>query len=364
MSEIKKIADLKPGMVIVQITQQNGPVKIRKSGLVTSDAMVQGLAEMGVLEVEVDPAQTVEIDKPVHHRTQTQALIRGEHDTTARALDSNLSDQFNRSLFLPTVQGLPSMWKVYSRQVLSFAAVIFAGLLVGSVVGSFPAWWQNLSGITITTGTPAGADAKQETSTEAPANKPEPASNEPDGSEIANVTSQTQQALNASTPSQQNSGESGGVTQQPVSTPQPVPAPTNAPATAPTENQYAGEVLNAPQESNVDVSPELMARFNKAIEELDDKATDEKPSEQVIVRDNLPRVDQLPVRMLTRLPSMAFSAHMYASRPSDRWVRVNGQQLGEGDWIGSDVQIVKIEAQRVILSFEGKEFSMAALTDW
>ena len=66
MSELMKIAELKPGMVIVRITEQNGPVKIRKSGLVTSDAMVTGLAEMGVLEVEVDPAQTVEIEKPVH----------------------------------------------------------------------------------------------------------------------------------------------------------------------------------------------------------------------------------------------------------------------------------------------------------
>ena len=54
MSDLIKIAELKPGMVIIRITEQNGPVKIRKSGLVSSDAMVQGLAEMGVQEVEVD----------------------------------------------------------------------------------------------------------------------------------------------------------------------------------------------------------------------------------------------------------------------------------------------------------------------
>ena len=55
MSNIVAIENLVPGMVIVQITKQNGPVKIRKSGLVTSDAMVQGLSEMGVQEVEIDP---------------------------------------------------------------------------------------------------------------------------------------------------------------------------------------------------------------------------------------------------------------------------------------------------------------------
>ena len=84
MSNIVAVENLKPGMVIVQVTKQNGPVKIRKSGLVTSDAMVQGLSEMGVQELEIDPEQTVEIAPAVQHRTQTQALLRGQHDTTAK----------------------------------------------------------------------------------------------------------------------------------------------------------------------------------------------------------------------------------------------------------------------------------------
>ncbi|MEC8788286.1 MAG: DUF3391 domain-containing protein, partial [Pseudomonadota bacterium] len=92
MSNIVAIENLVPGMVIVQITKQNGPVKIRKSGLVTSDAMVQGLSEMGVQEVEIDPEQTVEIaPAATHHRTQTQALLRGEHDTSA-TFDKSLNE--------------------------------------------------------------------------------------------------------------------------------------------------------------------------------------------------------------------------------------------------------------------------------
>jgi len=55
---------------------------------------------------------------------------------------------------------------------------------------------------------------------------------------------------------------------------------------------------------------------------------------------------------------------MYASRPNDRWVRVNGLRLQEGDWIEDKVRIVNIEAQRVILEYQGEVFSMAALTDW
>ena len=52
------IQALQPGMVIVRVIAQNGPVKIKKSGLVTSKDMVQGLIEMGILQVEIDTDQT------------------------------------------------------------------------------------------------------------------------------------------------------------------------------------------------------------------------------------------------------------------------------------------------------------------
>jgi len=142
---------------------------------------------------------------------------------------------------------------------------------------------------------------------------------------------------------------------------------TNSRQTA-SSDAYEGKVLNEEvSQSDVSVSPELMARFNAAVAALDSKAEDGAPAEEqtrVTVKDELPRVDQLPVRLLTRLPTMNFSAHMYASRPADRWVRVNGRQIGEGDWIADRVQIVNIEAQRVVLAFEDEIFTMAALTDW
>ena len=132
-------------------------------------------------------------------------------------------------------------------------------------------------------------------------------------------------------------------------------------------NEYEGKVLNESEDSGkIEVSPELMARFNAAVEALDDKTSsaNAEPETKVTVRDDTLRVDQLPVRLLTRLPTMNFSAHMYASNPRDRWVRVNGRQLSEGDWIADKVQIINIEAQRVVLAFEDEIFTMAALTDW
>ena len=411
MSNIVAIENLMPGMVIVQITKQNGPVKIRKSGLVTSDAMVQGLSEMGVQEVEIDPEQTVEIAPVVHHRTQTQALLRGEHDTTAK-FDKSLNEQFNRSLFLPTVEGLPSAWKLYTKQAALFAVVILGGACIGFTAATVERWWpmftaQSVASVT----TPERPDSQVGTvgdssestldSDGAPgpsnnSNKPASPNALQSGQDIGSSTvastnsgnvAAVQQGMqaNGSNPSVENlsavSGTNSSATDTQASYNNDVSqrsgadsnndsarnSSTNSRQTA-SSDEYEGKVLNEEaSQSDVSVSPELMARFNAAVAALDSKAEDGAPAEEqtrVTVKDELPRVDQLPVRLLTRLPTMNFSAHMYASRPADRWVRVNGRQIGEGDWIADRVQIVNIEAQRVVLSFEDELFTMAALTDW
>ena len=427
MSNIVAIDHLKPGMVIVQITKQNGPVKIRKSGLVTSDAMVQGLSEMGVQEVEIDPEQTVEIAPAVHHRTQTQALLRGEHDTTAK-FDKSLNEQFNRSLFLPTVEGLPSAWKLYTKQVALFAVVILGGLCIGFSAATAKRWWPMLTApASVPVADSESSVSQVEASGNASALTTTQSSNEAPGTssnKSEQVSSNTQKSgqsagLNETANTAVNANMSnGGAAQQGTQANAMVnnqsagnlaatqntdlgAVPNKNPITTGTQNRYnndisqrsgaepssgyerssstdsrqtetsgnyEGKVLNeAASQSDVSVSPELMARFNAAVEALDSKAQDNTPAEaqaRVKVKDELPRVDQLPVRLLTRLPTMNFSAHMYASRPADRWVRVNGRQIGEGDWIADRVQIVNIEAQRVVLAFEDEIFTMAALTDW
>ena len=411
MSNIVAIENLMPGMVIVQITKQNGPVKIRKSGLVTSDAMVQGLSEMGVQEVEIDPEQTVEIAPVVHHRTQTQALLRGEHDTTAK-FDKSLNEQFNRSLFLPTVEGLPSAWKLYTKQAALFAVVILGGACIGFTAATVERWWPMFTAQSVASVTtperpdsPVGTvgDSSESTldSDGAPgtsnnSNKPASPNAQQSGQDIGSSTVASTNSGNVAAAQQ---GTQANDSKQPVENLSAVSgtnssatdtqasynndvsqrsgadsnndsarnSSTNSRQTA-SSDEYEGKVLNEEaSQSDVSVSPELMARFNAAVAALDSKAEDGAPAEEqtrVTVKDELPRVDQLPVRLLTRLPTMNFSAHMYASRPADRWVRVNGRQIGEGDWIADRVQIVNIEAQRVVLSFEDELFTMAALTDW
>jgi general secretion pathway protein B len=385
MSNIVSIDNLKPGMVIIQITQQNGPVKIRKSGLVTSEAMVQGLSEMGVQELEIDPEQTVEIAPAVQqHRTQTQALLRGQHDTSAK-FDKSLNEQFNRSLFLPTVESLPSAWKIYGKQAATFAIVILGGLAIGFTTATTERWWPLISGPasgetaslsnTVPNSTAPVVTRSEQSKTQDVTSVNEATSNET--GDNAMVSAQ-QPVVGSSQPEviQQQTQTSSTPLNQMTSAVQPTSGTSSqvtgegrsevTPASQ-SSSDYEGKVLNEGQEdADITVSPELMAKFNAAVKALDSQARDDTEDADIPVttRDDIPRVDQLPVRLLTRLPTMNFSAHMYASRPSDRWVRVNGRQMGEGEWIADKVQIVNIEAQRVVLSFEDELFTMAALTDW
>jgi general secretion pathway protein B len=98
--------------------------------------------------------------------------------------------------------------------------------------------------------------------------------------------------------------------------------------------------------------------------EVEDLPVTSRPVENISSSEDVPRIDQLPAWVMNRLPSMAFSAHMYASIDSERWVRVNGVRMVEGNKIDEIIEIIRIEPQHVILNYSGQMFSMAALTDW
>ncbi|MGB0214519.1 MAG: general secretion pathway protein GspB [Alteromonas oceani] len=359
MNQIIPIQQASPGMMIVQVTAQNGPVKIKKSGLITSDAMIQGLIEMGVQEIEYDPEQTVEIctDEALvtTEQTPTQALLRGQYDTRAQKADSAISDQFNRSLFLPTVNGLPGQWQRLFKPVMTGLLLAIGGCATGYLLAVGPAMLKPLLD---------GPDTVSERVVSQTVVVSPPAVPSSPVAAVENAKPAAEMAGKAeeNSPSEQTATNRVANTDRETATPEPAAIEPETPTAE------EPPVVADNESDKVAVSPELMARFNKVLTDLEkEEARGIEPSASdtvVMVHDDIQRVDQLPARLLTRLPAMDFSAHMYASVPADRWVRVNGDDKGEGDWIADRVQIVNIEAQRVILRFEDEVFSMTALTDW
>jgi type II secretory pathway predicted ATPase ExeA len=140
------------------------------------------------------------------------------------------------------------------------------------------------------------------------------------------------------------------------------------------------------------VSADLLARFQAAIDETEvpdakepqpntsRKLSDKESSYQAMDKlsransndsplpNNTELIDikpltQMSQRLQKAIPAMNFEQHIYASS-GDGWIKVNGRDRYEGDFISDNVKVEKILPQQVILSFRGEKFSLPALTNW
>jgi general secretion pathway protein B len=334
------IDDLKPGMAIIAIEAQNGPVKLRKSGLVKSQDMVNGLKEMGVLSLNIDWDNSIEIDDAPPHADDlsnspmtTRQLFDDEQ--TSR-VNNAMSDQFNRSLFLPSLQALPSQFSVISKYSAQYVGMLFLGLALGyGAAQLLPTHHEAVVAVpALTPATPVSSAAETTV---------------PETAQIEAVEPLTSESI------------------------------TSEPAEIEAEEQGIFVTQTAEKAEEAPVSAAMAARVNQALESLGGldnltaaaknkdnlrPSTSTERATTVEVVDKVQGVAQLPEHILVQLPAMVFSAHMYSSTDEDRWVRVNNRRLQEGGRVDNNVRIVRIEPQYVVLSFRGTEFKMAALTDW
>ena len=109
------------------------------------------------------------------------------------------------------------------------------------------------------------------------------------------------------------------------------------------------------------VSDELLASFQSAIEQT--KQRDEPQADAGVDDSELIPLTQMPTWVQDGVPSLEFEMHIYAS-DGQGWVRVNGRDRYEGDYIGRELLLNEIRPQQVILSFRGEKFTMAALSSW
>lgn len=347
------IDELQPGMMIVKIEEQNGPVKLRKSGIVKSEDMVKGLKEMGVLTLIIDWENSLELDDTPTLTTPTNTVVqtntRQLFNDQEQSYNNAISDQFNRSLFLPSLQALPSQFSVWSRYAVQYIGVSVIGLGIG--FGLEQLWNQHLDD-TNTANTVITTPPPSSTEPLTPIKTPD--------AEKSTMAIASPEPTDMATDIEENNG------------------PTDMNDVDDIDN---GTLVTQGADDNISTSPIIAAKVNEALAQLggletltqtiaDDAksgSVSRRPEERettVEVVDNIPRVSELPERILVQLPAMVFSAHMYSSDEQERWVRVNNRRLQEGDSIDKNVSIVKIEPQFVVLSFSGTQFKMNALTDW
>jgi general secretion pathway protein B len=387
MLKLFKVAELQPGMLVSKVISQDGPVKIRKVGMIRSLEMIKGLTNMGVTEVEVDLSQSlglldttsmdieVEAEEVVAKLTPTQQLLQNERRSAK--VNNEGSPQYHRSLFMPSMDTLPSSWDLYGKNMSLLLLLVVGGVCVGWNIASIPQWltlYKDKDYVVIdyqpvnTLRKPRDASAGNDNGTATMNQQSSNTSNEEATVLKSNVDNDnvegSSQIANSSRSEQTN--DLAEQEAEPIVLGY-LPSGNNSQKILDSMNRKQAEsALIDPNGTQTDpnVSAALLRKINKAIADLDNNA-DVAPANPLASRyDDLPRVDQLSVAIQTQIPTMAFSAHMYSSNRQERWVRVNGRRLVEGDFIAQDLQLVNIEPQKVILSFKNEVFTMNALSDW
>ena len=109
------------------------------------------------------------------------------------------------------------------------------------------------------------------------------------------------------------------------------------------------------------VSDTLRQKFQYAIEATNQSVRKPQVTEHAAPARDVRSLDDLLQR---QIPPLRFEAHIYASEPKKRWVKVNGKDLQEGQWITADIQLKEITANYVLLQTGRQLFSMEALSEW
>ncbi len=122
------------------------------------------------------------------------------------------------------------------------------------------------------------------------------------------------------------------------------------------------ELLPAAELEQSDVSAELRGKFESALAAGDSTQL----RKQQINYHDVPAQDinQLDDLLQRQLPSLRFEAHVYATDAKQRWIKVNGKDLQQGQWVTADIQVKEILPQYVVLQFNQTQFSVEALADW
>jgi general secretion pathway protein B len=71
---------------------------------------------------------------------------------------------------------------------------------------------------------------------------------------------------------------------------------------------------------------------------------------------NAPPLAKLPQTVKRKLPDLHMQIHVYADKPSNRFVMINMQRAAEGDVLPSGVKVMHIRPDGVVLGFRGRSF--------
>jgi general secretion pathway protein B len=116
-----------------------------------------------------------------------------------------------------------------------------------------------------------------------------------------------------------------------------------------------------------EVTTDLQKRFELALLlteiEHNENPTDEFTEEEGITDGS--DIREMSSAFQYKVPLIRYDSHMYSSVVNDRWIRINGEMLKEGEFDSTgQLELLEIQPQRSIFRLERQSFSVESLTDW
>lgn len=108
----------------------------------------------------------------------------------------------------------------------------------------------------------------------------------------------------------------------------------------------------------------LKSSFENAVKATEQKQNPRLFEAQVSTGSSLPLITELKLSDIYWVPNIEYQMHIYASEPSERWIRINDQTLNEGDALIDNLVLLEIRQDQIIWQGNNKRFAQNALEDF
>lgn len=116
------------------------------------------------------------------------------------------------------------------------------------------------------------------------------------------------------------------------------------------------------EEALKDIPDELKNRFADAVEATNKNTRIQQST--VSSSSSLLSISELPSTEQALVPNMLYQMHIYASEPSERWIKINGYTIYEGEPLTKNVILEEIRLNESVWLVNGKRVSLSALQDF
>jgi len=123
------------------------------------------------------------------------------------------------------------------------------------------------------------------------------------------------------------------------------------------------------QQSLDDIEPSnaLKERFKMAVllSDIEENEADSNNSAELETLGDSTDIHQMSGSFQNKVPLIEYQAHMYSSEQQERWIRINGEVLNEGQFDSTgELELLEIQPQRSIFRLQRQSFSIESLSDW